>query len=114
MTEVRPGRFVFDWEFLLARAYEIGIPPAAFWRMTFFEFSQCIVGHNAKLEAAREFKAWEIANLLSAWCTKPVTIDEVLGRAKKFETADELRKAALRMQADLDQGVAHNDGAGRR
>ena len=63
-------------------AYEIGIPPHLFWRMTLRSFVLCFEGAmRARMHDLRA-RAWEVAHQVNLWAKDPVTPAQLLGEDK--------------------------------
>jgi hypothetical protein len=77
-------------------AYQIGIPPERFWRMTPRTFFCCVEGYNRRERNDRRKLAWSLVHQLAIWGCK-TSVDKLLGEQPEhpeFATAQEFREYA--------------------
>jgi hypothetical protein len=100
----------FDWPFLLAIAFKIGLPPSEFWRCTWGTFMSCLEGYNQRLDDQVNLEAWSCSNIINVWVAEGdrITPGQLLGKAaprpEPITSAEDLRTrmAARRAKARME------------
>ncbi len=66
----------------------LALTPQQLWRLTPAELSALMAGYNWRQEREWERTAWVVAYLLTPHVTRPLTVDQLLGRERVRTEAD--------------------------